>query len=291
MGSKFYFSAEEILRWRLKQLSFGGSSADIDWLLDIGGGLGWNELQRLKVFRNGDYHLDIPLENLSLIWIKHLEKKIPLQYLLGKCPWSDFELEIDKSVLIPRQETEILLELALAKVSATKMGLWVDLGTGSGALAVGLARALTCWEGHAVDLSQAALEIASKNLKRLAPDSNVKVHLGNWSEPLDFYFGKFDLVVSNPPYIPTEILGNLDPIVRNNEPHIALSGGVDGMDSCRKVVEGSKKLLKSKGLLIFEHHYDQSERAGKLLLDYGFYDIDFHNDLNGFRRFAIGRNS
>ncbi len=289
MERKLLFTAQEVLEWRHKQLSFGGISSDLDWLIDIGGGLGWEQTQKLKIFQTGTYLFAISLNELECIWRQHIQGQIPLQYLLGRCPWSDFELEVTKAVLIPRQETEILLELALKKACEFKSGLWADLGTGSGALAVGLARSLPDWNGHAVDVSKSSLIVAEKNLHRLAPHTKVEVHLGDWLEPLKPWWGFFDLVVSNPPYIPSSVMKQLDPIIRNNEPHLALNGGDDGMDSCRMVVKGAFNALKRKGFLIFEHHYDQSEKALKLLLENGFEEVAFHNDLDGVRRFAIGR--
>ncbi len=129
MGRKFLFSAKEILTWRLNQLSFGGKKVDLDWLLDIGGGLGWESLQRLKIFQNSNYELSKSLDELSSIWIRHLNQEIPLQYLIGQCPWRDFQLTVNPSVLIPRQETEIIIDLALKKCRTKEYGRWADLGT------------------------------------------------------------------------------------------------------------------------------------------------------------------
>ena len=289
MDEKLFFSAEEVLEWRKRQLSLGGEPADLDWLIDIGGGLGWDAIQRLKVFKTGIYLFNASLEDLSCVWLNHLKDQIPLQYLLGKCPWNDFQLEVDSSVLIPRQETEMLLELALRKASDLQPGVWADLGTGSGALAIGLARDLEDWSGHAVDISKPSLLIAKKNLARLAPKANVQFHLGDWWEPLRPWWGTLDLVVSNPPYIPFSVLKELNPIIRDHEPHLALDGGLDGMDPSRKLVKGALKALSPKGLLMFEHHHDQSEKALKLFRECGFEEVDFYNDIEGIRRFAIGR--
>ncbi len=289
MRVKKLFSAKDILSWRSSQLSLGGRSIDLDWLLDIGGGLGWESLQKLKIFQNSQYELHKSLEDLAIIWAKHLKDQIPLQQLVGKCPWRDFEIEINSSVLIPRQETEILIELVLEKFRTKDSGCWVDLGTGSGVLAIGLARSLPSWTGYAVDCSEDALKVAARNLELLNKNKKVNLYLGNWWEPLISLWGSFDLVLANPPYIPTSIMKELHPIIKNHEPHIALCGGEDGMDSIREIIRGACKGLRKGGWLIFEHHHDQSERALKYLIENGFDQVDFQKDLEGVRRFAMGR--
>ena len=286
------FSGEEILNWRSIQLSKGGDALELDWLLDFGGGLCWRDIQRLKVIQDKKFSLNLSLQELSTIWTRYLYEQIPLQYLLGKCPWRDFEIEVSPSALIPRPETELIIDIALAKIlhSSNRIGTWVDLGTGSGVLAVALARALPEWIGHAVDCSQDALALAKKNLSNLAFDSSVTLHLGDWWESIGpSLLGKFDLVVANPPYIPKPFLGKIDLMVSKNEPHIALYGGEDGMDCSRKIISGAIKFLSSGGWLIFEHHFDQSDRALEMLTNAGFLEVDFENDLEGNKRFAIGR--
>nr|WP_143703363.1 peptide chain release factor N(5)-glutamine methyltransferase [Prochlorococcus marinus] len=291
MKSKEKKSARDILNWRMAQLALGGRVVDIDWLLDVGGGLGWESLQRLKIFQNNHYELQKSLDELSFIWHRHINENEPLQYLVGKCPWRDFQLEINSSVFIPRQETEILVELALKKCNGISVGRWADLGTGSGVLAVALARSLPGWIGDAVDCSKDALSLAKKNLANLANNSHVHFHLGHWWQPLKSWWGTYDLVLANPPYIPSAVLSELHPIVRDNEPHLALSGGLDGMNCCREIIRGAKKGLGTGGWLIFEHHYDQSERLLNELIANGFKEVNFENDLEGVRRFAIGRKS
>ncbi len=285
------FSSEEILNWRKDQLLIGGNLETIDWLLDFGGGLHWSDLQKIKIFQEKKIHLDLSLQELSVIWSKYLQDKIPLQYLLGRCPWRDFELKINASALIPRQETELLIDIALSKIKPCnqKNGIWADLGTGSGPLAIGLARYLPEWSGHAVDYSKDALSLAKENIERLAPFAKVELHLGDWWEPLKPWFQKIDLVVANPPYIPTSELIELDSLVRDNEPHLALCGGSDGMNHSRKIIKGAIDALSSGGWLIFEHNYNQSERSLELLIEAGFEEVDFKRDLDGIKRFALGR--
>ena len=280
---------EEILDWRRINLSKGGRRTDIDWLLDIEGDIGSSKLHKIILYPANSFEFKSSLEKLTEIWELHLNSKKPLQYIIGKCPWRDFVLEVNNDVLIPRQETELIVDIAINKIGKVPYGNWVDLGTGSGALAVALARSFPGWDGHASDCSESVLLVAKKNFNSLSPNSNITFHLGRWWEPLKQYKGIFDLVVSNPPYIPVHIFNKLDPIVRDFEPSLALCGGEDGFDCCKEVIAGSIIGLRSGGWLIFEHHYDQSEKARKLLVDFGFDQVAWENDLQGIRRFAICR--
>ncbi|WP_269622396.1 peptide chain release factor N(5)-glutamine methyltransferase [Prochlorococcus marinus] len=286
-----FYSSKQILNWRRDQLLKGGRAVDLDWLLDIGGGLGWSTVQKIKIFQNTSHKLDFSLDELALLWTKHLNDHTPLQYLLGRCPWRDFELEVNSSALIPRQETELLVDIALNKALSlgNNFSRWADLGTGSGALAVALGRSLPDSYGHAVDCSKDALELAKKNIKGLVMNAEILLHLGYWWEPLRSWWGEFDLVVANPPYISNAKLQDLDLVVRDHEPHLALSGGKDGMNSLREIVQGAMKGLRKGGWLLLEHDFDQSDSILELLRNEGLDKVNFENDLEGVRRFALAR--
>ncbi len=280
----------ELLLWRKKLLLKGGRQEDLDWLLDIGGGLRWAKLQQIYLDPSRSFMLEQPLGYLETLWYRHLEETIPLQYLVGRCPWRDFELKVSPDALIPRQETEILMDLALDRVEPGFKGLWADLGTGSGAIAIALAKSFPDSKGLAVDCSEGALALAKSNLKLLAPTANVGFYLGSWWEPLSPWWGKISLVLANPPYIPKAIFDDLDPIVRKNEPRLALFGGEDGLNAVREVVIGSSKAICKGGWLMIEHHHDQSQYVLELMRKEGLNDVGFETDLQGIRRFALGRN-
>ena len=277
------------LQWRKEMILKGGRKVDFDWLLDIAAGISWSELQNIILNPENSFSLEIPTEELEVIWQSHLHDQTPLQHLISKCPWRDFELEVSAGALIPRQETELLIDLALKKVANLKYGRWADLGTGSGPLAISLAKLLPGWEGHAVDISKDALQLAKRNLKSLAPNTNVKLSLGDWWEPLKRFWGTFDLVLSNPPYIPSDLIGNLEAVVKNHEPLIALDGGIDGMFASKQIIIGALNGLAKGGWLILEHHYDQSEKIIKFMKDIGMEEVSFEKDLSGIKRFAICR--
>ena len=177
----------------------------------------------------------------------------------------------------------------MEKVGNLEFGRWADLGTGAAPLAIALAKSLPNWEGHAVDISKDALQLAKRNLKSIAPNKNVKISLGDWWEPLKRWWGTFDLVLSNPPYIPSGLIADLEPVVKNHEPHIALDGGADGMIDSKKIIIGASYGLAKGGWLLIEHHYDQSEKIIKFMKKIGMEEVHFEKDLSGIQRYAICR--
>ena len=276
---------EQWLAWRRRQLALGGSPAAFDWLVDLAGGLSWQRQQQLRLHPQQPVRLTCALPRLEALWRRHLETAEPLQYLVGRCPWRDLELAVAPGVLIPRQETELLVELALALAPASP-ARWADLGTGSGCLALALALAWPLSRGMAVDRSPAALQQAVHNLEQGGVSERVQVRQGSWWQPLRPWWGALELVVSNPPYIPTAVWAGLDPVVREHEPALALDGGVDGLDALRTIVEGAAVALAPGGLLLLEHHYDQSDAVMALLTEAGLKQVQHHADLEGQRRFA-----
>ena len=279
---------EQWLAWRRQQLARGGNPADLDWLLDLAGGLPWQAQQQLRLHPRQPVVLACDLLRIEALWHRHLATAEPLQYLVGRCPWRDLELAVGPGVLIPRQETELLVEWAL-ELAVPRPGLWADLGTGSGCLALALALAWPTSRGFAVDLSPQALCQANFNLEQRAAGDRVQLLEGSWWEPLRAWWGQLELVVSNPPYIPTAVWANLDPLVREHEPMLALDGGSDGLDALRVLAEGAAVALAPTGLLLLEHHYDQSEAVLDLLRLAGLEDVQCHADLEAKQRFASAR--
>ena len=267
----------------------GGRKIDFDWLLDMVAGVSWAKLQSIILNPEKFISLDISTDELEVIWKSHLKDQTPLQHLISKCPWRDVELEVSAEALIPRQETEFLIDIALKKITNFDSGRWADLGTGSGAIAVSLAKSLPNWNGHAADISNEALELAKRNLKAIVPNANVRFSLGDWWEPLKRWRGRFDLVLSNPPYIPSYLVEELEPVVKNHEPIIALDGGEDGMNASRKIILGALNGLAKGGWLILEHHYDQSEKITSFMKNIGMEEVSFEKDLSGIKRYAICR--
>jgi len=292
-GDSAALLASDLLAWRRGLLaSTGGASADLDWLLDLGGGLRWPELQALHLHPARMVQLTQPLAQLEELWRRHRRTAEPLQYLTGLCPWRDLELRVGPGVLIPRQETELLVDLALALAPPPPGGAglrWADLGTGSGALAVALARALPTGQGLAVDLSDAALDFAALNRAAAGVEERFLLVRSDWWEALQPWWGGLDLVVANPPYIPTITVEGLEPVVRDHEPRRALDGGSDGLAALRTICAGAAEALAPGGVLVLEHHHDQSPSVLLLLELAGLVEVQAHRDLEGVRRFASGR--
>jgi release factor glutamine methyltransferase len=285
--------ASDLLAWRRELLaSTGGARADLDWLLDLGGGLHWPELQALHLHPHRMVWLLQPLARLEDLWRRHRRTAEPLQYLVGRCPWRDLELQVGPGVLIPRQETELLVDLAVALAPPTSGGdglRWADLGTGCGALAVALARALPAGRGVAADASDEALTFAALNRAAAGVEERFTLMRSDWWQALKPWWGELDLVVANPPYIPTITMEDLEPVVRDHEPRRALDGGSDGLMALRTICAGADQALAPGGVLLLEHHHDQSQSVGLLLEMAGLEDVRAHRDLEGVLRFASGR--
>jgi len=281
----------ELLAWRHRMLAAGGTAAELDWLLELGGGLAWRQLQELRLWPERPVLLLQPLGRLERLWLRHRGTAEPLQYLVGRCPWRDLDLEVAPGVLIPRQETELLVDLALELAPAGPAAAfdWADLGTGSGCLAIALALALPAARGFAVEASGEALEQASANLARAGVGDRCTLLRSDWWAALEPWWGSFDLVVSNPPYIPSSLLPGLEPVVRNHEPALALDGGPDGLAALRSIVAKAPQALAPGGVLLLEHHHDQSQAVLDLLAAAGLERGCAHRDLEGVLRFASAR--
>jgi release factor glutamine methyltransferase len=284
-------TGEELLSWRQDLLRLGGERQALDWLLDMTAGLSPSGLQSLRLHPDRPIELPIPLGDLERLWREHLMASAPLQYLVGRCCWRTFEMAVGPAVLIPRPETELLIDLATELVGGATPAdlLWADLGTGSGCLAMALATAWPASEGLAVDVSAEALSQARINLHHAGVDQRVLLVQGSWLEALQPWWGRLQLVVANPPYIPTLEINQLDPIVRDHEPRLALDGGPDGLSSLRTIAAAAPLALAPGGWLLVEHHHDQSHQVLSLLEEQGLVDGRFHLDLEGHKRFASAR--
>ena len=289
MSTGWSVEGSVLLAWRRRQLVQGGRGVDLDWLLDLGGGLAWSDMQRLHIDGSQSIALDRSLDELEILWCRHLETHVPLQHLVARCPWRDMLLEVSSDALIPRQETELLLDLVEQLPMPESPQVWADLGTGSGAIAIALARLFPEASGHAVDSSAEALALCSRNISRLLKASKCCLHRGSWWEPLRPWWGRLDLVLSNPPYIPDDQLESLDPVVRDHEPRLALDGGSDGLFCIRQLIASAGQALAPGGWLLLEHHHDQSIEVQRLMLEGGLVDVSPAADLQGIMRFAQGR--
>jgi len=283
-------SKKEFLVWKTKQLSKGGNYQSFAILLDSLGGISINDLNLLSINEEGNLYLSKNLDYLESIWDDHLFNSCPIQYLCGITFWRDLKLKVTDKVLIPRSETELIIEIVykIFKKKSQKL-FFAELGTGSGAISISLALAYPSWDGIATDIDQNALEIAKKNFLSSSKKSNLKFYCGHWWSPFEKLKGKLDLAISNPPYIPKDTYEKLPKEVRNFEPKIALLGGDDGLVHIREIIQKAPLFLKERGWLILENHFDQGEEVKQLLIDNKFTSTEIVNDLSGIGRFTIGR--
>ena len=283
-------SIEEFLFWKQKQLSKGGDKQTFAVLLDCIGGVSSSDINLITINPHGILHLKKNLEFLESVWDDHLLKSCPIQYLCGITFWRDLKLKVTNKVLIPRPETELIVDIVfnIFRNKSEKL-FFAELGTGSGAISIALALAYPFSDGVATDIDQDALEIATKNYINSSKQSNLKFYCGNWWSPLESFKGKLDLAISNPPYIPKDTYEKLPKEVKNFEPKVALLGGEDGLKHIRKIIQKAPLFLKEKGWLILENHFDQGEKVKQLLIKNKFTSIEIVKDLSGIGRFTIGR--
>ena len=209
-------------------------------------------------------------------------KHIPLAYIFGKTNFYGYDLEVNQDVLIPRLDTEILIEKVKNDIISRQKDVTVlDIGTGSGAIAIVLQKE-TGANMTAVDVSPKALEVAKRNAEK----NNAEIKFIH-SNVFENVAGKFDFIVSNPPYIETEVVKGLEKEVVDNEPILALDGGEDGLDFYREIVEKAPNFLNEGGKLYFEIGYNQAEAVSGLMKD-KFKNIQVFKDYGDNDRVVSG---
>lgn len=217
-------------------------------------------------------------------YLERRRKGEPVAYILGQQGFWSLDLEVAPHTLIPRPETELLVELALQCLPAEQARA-LDLGTGTGAIALALGRERSGWHVVAVDRVPEAVALAERNRARLGL-ANVSVRTSHWFSALEGE--RFDLIVSNPPYICSE-----DPHLSAGdvrfEPSSALVSGRDGLDDIRHIIANAPSHLVSAGWLLLEHGYDQAPRVRELMVQQGFEQVDSREDLGGHERVTLGR--
>ena len=211
--------------------------------------------------------------------IKRREKKEPIAYITKKKEFWSKNFIVDKNTLIPRPETELMVE-KISEYFKDKEIFILDIGTGSGCILLSLLEENQKFNGIGIDVSKKAIDIAKKNLKNLNLIKRAKL----FNRPLDKLFNyKFDLIVSNPPYINSNQIKTLSEDVRKYEPRIALDGGNDGLDVIKKVIYKSKNILKRKGILALEIGYGQFKKVSQILKLNGFKEKylikDYQNNI------------
>ena len=265
--------------------------------------------------------------------LKQREQRVPLQYLMGECEFMGYDFYVDERVLIPRQDTECLVELAVESIrkkgietrqkqnlseadysgdtakedivefhenhgtqqfekrgaenrkpeqKSTKVKV-LDLCTGSGCIGISVTKLCPDTEVTLADISDGALSVAKKNAQNL--DANVTLIKGNLFENIE---GRFDYILSNPPYIPSEVIEGLMPEVKEHEPRLALDGEADGLSFYRKIINEAPEYLNPDGRIYFEIGAEQGEDLTRLMNERGFSEVKVHKDLAGLDRIVTG---
>ena len=267
------------------------SWAFLDWKLHI---------NRAEFYMNPDGKVkEELLEELERV-LKQREQRVPLQYLMGECEFMGYDFYVDARVLIPRQDTECLVELAVESIREKKVKLGqeyseadhgenvskvkvLDLCTGSGCIGISVAKLCPDTEVTLADISEGALSVAKKNADNLGAD--VTLIRGNLFENIE---GRFDYILSNPPYIPSEVIEGLMPEVKEHEPRLALDGEVDGLSFYRKIINEAPDYLNPEGRIYFEIGAEQGKDLIRLMDERGFSEVKVHKDLAGLDRIVTG---
>jgi release factor glutamine methyltransferase len=221
--------------------------------------------------------------------IKRRRTREPMAYILGEREFYGHSFRVDARVLIPRPDTETLVDVAIERTRERSMfGSALDLCTGSGCVAIAFAKRRPTWRTTGVDLSEDALLVARHNALRLGAVFNVAFASGDLFESLPAET-RFDLITANPPYIPSRDVDELEPGIRDFEPRLALDGGGDGMALLGRIVSEAVARLEEGGILAVEVHHDQAPRVSELFEKVGLRGVERRRDYGGHERVVSGR--
>lgn len=255
---------------------------DAEWLMSEVTGL-----SRSQLSMSGEtYVTEEQLQRFNVLFQRRLDGE-PLQYILGEQSFYGYDFIVDKHVLIPRFETEELVEKALQWVKDEGAIKLIDMCTGSGCIGLSLLKECPDLSGILVDLSDEALQIATRNTVRLNLEDRVQLINSDLFDRVPD--GEVDIIVSNPPYIVTEVIKDLEEEVKMSEPTMALDGGDDGLNFYRRIIREAKGYLRKEGLLIVEIGYDQMEQVKKIFTDEGYSYIKGFQDMSGKDRIVLAK--
>ena len=246
------------------------------------------QCERLDLYLNYDQPLLAAELSAFKILIKRRINYEPVAYILGTKEFWSLDIEVTRDVLIPRPETECLVEAALEVLSqdfSPSSKRVLDLGTGSGAIVLALSHQHPGHVYFASDLSVKAAELARKNAKRHKLSKHVHLVVGDWFAPMNPVTSGFDMIVSNPPYIPSHRISELQAEIYRYEPVAALDGDTDGLACYKKIIGSAHLYLKSGGVMLLEIGHDQKDDVQRIVFECGQYeDIRFKKDYSGYDR-------
>ncbi|HYF84432.1 MAG TPA: peptide chain release factor N(5)-glutamine methyltransferase [Clostridia bacterium] len=246
---------------------------------------------RLKLITQSEYMVDGNAAEGYLGLIDERSKGKPVQYIVNRQEFMGLELHVAEGVLIPRADTEIVVEKVIELAGGIEKPNIIDMCTGSGAIAVSLAKNIPDARLWAADISDIALECCSANVKEFGLESRICTIKSDLFENIrvEGIIGNTDIIVSNPPYIESAVINELGISVRGYEPHLALDGGRDGLVYYRRIVQESAEFLKPNGILAFEIGHDQGVKVKNIMEESGYYDgLKLEKDLAGLDRCVWG---
>lgn len=248
-------------------------------------------LKKDKLFIMLNRELETNEENAKEYFrlIELRKNKMPIKYILEECEFMGINFNIREGVLIPRGDTEILVEEALEKIKENNYIDICDVCCGSGAIGISVGKILENTRIYCYDISNTAYEVTLENIKKFNLQDRIKVYKSDLLENAIENGRRFDMVLSNPPYIRKDVIPTLMEDVKNYEPYIALCGGDDGLEFYRTITKQSLIVLKQDGIIGFEIGYDQKEDVHNILFENGFEEIRCIKDLAGLDRVVIGK--
>ncbi len=244
------------------------------------------EVDRLHLYLAPDKPLTHDERSRYRTVVQQRHSGTPLQHLIGEVSFYGLRFRVDREALIPRAETEELLDHVIKHAARDREIRCLDLGTGTGVIAVCMARYLPLAAVVASDISSAALEVARENAELNNVDGRIQFIRSDWFGGLA---GRFDLVVSNPPYVRSSELESLAKEVREHEPSVALDGGTDGLEKIRTIAAQLHERLNPGGIVLLEIGHDQGQRVRDILVEQGLVEVTIDRDMAGKDRFAAGR--
>lgn len=243
---------------------------------------------RVYLIINGDKEVE-EQEKKEYIKLLHMRKdRMPMQYILGNVEFMGLDFLVKEGVLIPRGDTEVLVEEVLSEIDEEDDINVLDMCSGSGAIGLSIAYYRKSIAVDLVDLYPIPQEVTIENIKRLNLEKRARFIKSDLLSEIKKQQLKYDIIVSNPPYIKEEVIDSLMDDVKNYEPHTALSGGEDGLIFYKRIIEECKEVLIGKRILAFEIGYDQGKDVEQLMYEQGFRNIKVIKDLAGLERTVIG---
>jgi len=248
------------------------------------------EKDRLYIMLNLEEDIDESKVEIIKTMIDKRKNSYPLQYILGEREFWSMDFKVSEGVLIPRQDTEILIEETLKKLKDNKHKSNLkgfEIGVGSGIISITLLKEIETLTMIGVDINDKAIELTKANALKHEVNDRLCILNSNLFEKINKE-NQFDFIISNPPYIETKVIDSLKEDIKKHEPKLALDGGEDGLDFYRAIIEQSKSYISPEGFIAFEIGYNQGEAVKKIFVENGYPNVTIAKDLAGFDRVVIG---